>query len=352
MSKNTNRSTVHRHTARHRTPRYRLRPAAGAARLWLVIILLVLASGIGVAALQRQNLYDWWALRNYQAPAAVTQLATQDTMTPYARKVFYVNHPQIDAGNTFGQFCPNNGGEKTIVLGCYHSGQGGIALLGVSDPVLDGVEQVTAAHEMLHAAYDRLSSSERQKVNAMLLDYYNHDLHDPRIQATINAYKQSEPNDVVNEMHSVFGTEIANLPSGLEQYYTRYFTNRAAVAAFAAQYQAAFTSRQAAVAQDDAQLAVMKAQIDSQEADLKSRLTTIQSRQAQLSAYRSNGEVAAYNAGVPGYNQLVDAYNSEADGLQNLINQYNQLVAQRNAIAVEEDKLANELSSTAAPISQ
>jgi hypothetical protein len=328
----------------------RFRPAAGAARSWLLVILLFLIAGLGAAALERQNLYDWWALRNYRAPAVVAQLATQDTLTPYARKIFYVNHPQIDTGTSFNRQCPNNGGEKTIVLGCYHGGQSGLFLLSVNDPVLDGVEQVTAAHEMLHGAYERLSSSDRQKVDTMLMDYYEHDLDDARIQTTIDAYKQSEPHDVVNEMHSVFGTEVAHLPSGLEQYYRRYFTNRAAIAAFADQYQAAFTSRQTAVAQDDTQLAAMKAQIDGLEASLRSQLATIDSRQTTLSGYRNSGDVAAYNAGVPGYNQLVDAYNSGANSLQLLITQYNQLVNNRNAIALEENKLAGELSSTATPI--
>jgi hypothetical protein len=312
--------------------------------------MLAVLGGLGAAALERQNLYDWWALRNYQAPPIVLQLATQDTMTPYARKIFYVNHPNIETGPNFKNSCPNDGGEKTIVLGCYHAGQSGIFLLSVNDPLLNGVEQVTAAHEMLHSAYERLSGAERQKVDAMLTDYYDHDLHDPRILATIAAYKQSEPHDVVNEMHSVFGTEIADLPSGLEQYYSQYFTDRAAVASFAARYQAEFTSRQTAVAQDDAKLAVQKTQIDSEESDLKSRLAVIDSQQAALNTERSNDDIAAYNAGVPGYNRLVDAYNSEADGLQNLIDQYNQLVTSRNAVALEEDRLASELSSTAPPL--
>src|SRR5262249_17898052 len=123
------------------------------------------------------------------------------------------NHPEIDTKNNFSSNCPNNGGEKTVILGCYHPDQNGIFVLGVSDPRLDGVMQVTAAHEMLHAEYDRLNSKDRSYVNGLLMDYYEHDLHDQRIQDVIAAYKLSEPNDVVNEMHAVFGTEIAKLPA-------------------------------------------------------------------------------------------------------------------------------------------
>ena len=319
---------------------------SGGSSLKVLISLLLCLALIWGAALERQNIYDWWRLRGYQAPLPVAALASQDTMTAYARRIFYVNYPTIDTGTSFNQPCPNDGGEKSIVLGCYHGGQRGIFLLSVNDPLLKGVEQVTAAHEMLHAAYERLGPSERQKLDVMLLDYYHHGLHDPRIQDTINAYKQTEPNDVVNEMHSVFGTEIAQLPAPLEQYYQRYFSDRATVAAYAARYQAEFTSRQDTVQQDDTRLATMKTQIDDLETGLKAQLSTINSRQATLTAEHNSGNLAAYNAGVPGYNQLVDAYNAQANSLQNLVSQYNQLVSSRNAVALQEDHLVSELSST------
>jgi hypothetical protein len=317
---------------------------AGFTRLTALFILLVWLVILGIAAANRTSIYDWWSLRNYQAPSTVAGLATQDTMTSYARKIFYVNHPDIEDKAAFGTKCPNNGGEQTIVLGCYHSDQAGIFLLSVNDPRLAGVEEVTAAHEMLHAAYDRLSRGERNSVDAMLMDYYTHDLRDQRVLNTIAAYKKTEPNDVVNEMHSIFGSEVASLPPSLEQYYQHYFTNRAAVAAYAVQYQAEFTSRQSVVAQDDARLASLKTQITSDENDLKSKEVTITAQKSQLLIERSSGNVDAYNAGVPSYNSLIDGYNSEAQAVQNLINQYNQLVANRNAVALEEDQLVNDLS--------
>lgn len=324
----------------------------GSARLWLLIIVAAWLGAAWLLAANRQSITDWWRLRNYHPPSAVSQLAAQDTMTPYARKVFYVNQPATDDKLQFAKVCPNSSREQTIVLGCYHSGQAGIFLLGVSDPRLNGVEQVTAAHEMLHAAYDRLSGPERHRVDAMLLDYYNHGLRDQRIIDVIAAYKKTEPNDIVNEMHSVFGTEVAKLPSGLERYYRRYFTNRAQIAAYAGQYQAEFTSRQTAVARDDAQLAGLKARIDALETDLKSRQTAIDTQQAVLTTERSAGNTSAYNAAVPGYNALVNAYNSELQTVRDLIGQYNQLVAGRNAIALEEGQLVNELSNNLTPINK
>ncbi len=317
-----------------------------------LLLLLVIVGCFGSIAANRQNILDWLELRNYSAPATVAQLASQDTMTGYGRKIFYVNHPAVQDKSTFFTQCPNSGGEKTIVLGCYHGGQRGIYLLSVTEPRLNGVTQVTAAHEMLHGAYDRLSSAERTKVDAMLQDYFHSGLHDQRIVATIAAYQKSEPNDVVNEMHSIFGTEIATLPPQLEQYYTRYFSNRAAVVTYAAQYQAEFTSRQTAVAQDDSQLAILKSQIDSAEADLKTKQAQISTQRTLLAQQRDSGNISAYNSGVAGYNSLIDSYNNEVESVKKIIDAYNQLVSERNTIAGEENALTNALSSQIAPAQQ
>lgn len=290
-----------------------------------------------------QALTDWWQLRGYTPPAAVVSLASQDTMTNYARHVFYVNHPALETSPTqFHADC--NQSEKTIVLGCYHSNQDGIFVFDVSDPRLSGVQQVTAAHEMLHAAYDRLSGQDRHNVDIMLQSYYS-SIADQRIIDTINAYKQSEPNDVVNEMHSVFGTEIASLPAPLEQYYSRYFSNRQAVATFAANYQGEFTTREAKINADKAQLDQLKASINAEESQLQSQFNKINSDRARLDSLRSSGQIAQYNASVNSFNAEVDDYNSSVNTLRADISQYNQLVQDYNAIASELNGLEKALDT-------
>jgi hypothetical protein len=310
-----------------------------------VVLAVLLACGV-IALAERQHIFDWWRLRGYLPPVTVQQLASETTMNAYARKVFYVNHPAVDAKSSFGKVCPNNGGEKTVVLGCYHSDQQGIYILRVSDPRLSGVEQVTAAHEMLHAAYDRLSTRDRASVDRMLTDYYQHGLHDKRVLATIAAYKKSEPNDVVNEMHSVFGTEVANLPAPLENYYKRYFTDRQKIVAYAQQYEGAFTSREQQVANDDTQLAAQKQQITSDEASLHAQAQAIDSEQTRLSSLKSTGDYSGYNALVPDYNTKVGQYNALVATVRALIAQYNQLVKSRNAIALEETQLVQDITTT------
>src|SRR6266576_4217848 len=89
------------------------------------ILMLALLAFPVLVYFNAQALSDWWQLRGYSPPAMVSGLASQDTMTNYARHVFYVNRPAIESNvNQFRTDC--NESEKTIILGCYHSNQAGI----------------------------------------------------------------------------------------------------------------------------------------------------------------------------------------------------------------------------------
>jgi flagellar biosynthesis chaperone FliJ len=244
------------------------------------------------------------------------------------------------------------GGEKTIILGCYKGGDRGIYLYRVSDPRLDGVVEVTAAHEMLHAAYERLSSDERRSLDRQLEAFYRQSLRDERVKTTVDSYKTLEPSELPNEMHSIFATEVAVLPTELEQYYTRYFRDRQRVVALATAYQSEFTLRREQVALYDAELAAVKTTIDSNQAGLTTQRRTLETRQAELTRLRASGDIAGYNARVAGYNQLVDTYNETIQSTRGLITHYTDTVEKRNAIALEERQLTQALSADSLPTQQ
>src|SRR5215475_3224989 len=131
---------------------------------WLsaVLLLLLLVSAEALYS-GRYAIQDWWRLRGYTPPSAVAQLATDDTMNTYTRHLFYLNKPQLPTTvNNFRKVCPED--LDTIVLGCYHPDQNGIYIYAVQDPTLAGIQQVTAAHEVLHSVYGRLSGSERKQL--------------------------------------------------------------------------------------------------------------------------------------------------------------------------------------------
>jgi uncharacterized protein YukE len=290
---------------------------------------------------QRQNLYDAWRLHNYQAPAAIVKLADDTTMNTYGRKVFYVESPQLQALETFRTNCTT--GEQTIVLGCYKS-HDGIFVYDVNDSRLSGVQEVTSAHEMLHAAYDRLSSKEKDRINA-LTDAAYASLKDDRIKKNIDAYRSKDTAIVPNELHSILGTEVKDLPKELEDYYKRYFTDRSKIVAYSVQYESEFTNRENAITAYDAQLQGMKTTIDTYNASLEAQGKAIDSEANRLQALLATKDVSGYNSGIPAYQQMIHKYNQDLATLKTTITSYNNTVEKRNAIVGEERSLYKALDT-------
>ncbi|HPG37364.1 hypothetical protein KC976_00380 [Candidatus Saccharibacteria bacterium] len=318
-------------------------------RVFRIALLTALIFGVGYTLTNRWFLYDQWRLFNYQPSTVIAQLATEAQLTDSSRKVFYVNHPQVSDKADFAKKCPI-GSEKTAILGCYHGNQRSIFVLNVDTPELQGIEQVTAAHELLHAEYDRLPGKQRATIDKQLQAVYDN-LQNQDVKDTVDAYRKSEPDALLNEMHSIFATQLPVLPPALETYYKQYFKDRQAVVAAYAKYNNAFVSRQNQVKEADAQLAAWKAEMDQLEASLKQQQGVIAQRRANLQMLRGSN-VAAYNAQVDSFNYLIDNYNNGVARFKQLVNQYNDLVATRNSVALEEQALVKAISSSSVPAAQ
>jgi hypothetical protein len=291
--------------------------------------------------------YDEYRLFGYTPPAQISQIATEDQLTPYARTLLYVYHPDIENSETFNSNC--NVTPAATVLGCTVIGRG-IYLYNIQDPTLNGVMQVTAAYEMLHVAYSRLSGSELKTINALVISTYNKLApNDPQLRAEYASYLKTEGQGAIdNEMHSTLGTEIADLPPALANYYKKFFVNRQVIVNYENQYVSEFNTRQNEVASDDTQLASLKSQIDSLNTTLTNEYASIEGQQANMDSLKADGNYDEYNSDVGPYNALVDEYNAQLSDNQSLINQYNSLVAARNSIAISENKLSDEINSLSA----
>lgn len=298
---------------------------------------------IPIAFWQRQNVHDWWRLYNYDPPSHIKEIANNAKLNDYGRKLFYIHKPELNDRNAFNQNCPSQ--EQTIVLGCYISHKS-IYIFDVSDERLKGIKEVTAAHEMLHAAYDRLSDKERQNIDRIINEAFTN-LNDEQLTKTIELYRNKDPAIVPNELHSILGTEVRELPEELKNYYQRYFVDRLALVSLSESYEQIFIKQQN-------EIKLLAEQINNLEADLAKRKTTIDDleaelniKQSQLESQKNNNDIDGYNAGVPEYNSLVykirslvNSYNADVIKLNDLIDNHNQL-------AIEQKRLNDELDSHA-----
>ncbi len=224
----------------------------------------------------------------------------------------------------------------------------GIFLLDVTDKRLDGVVEVTAAHESLHAEYDRLSSKERKRIDGLTAQFYE-SLQNDRIRKTIEQYRSRDPSVVPNELHSILGTEVRDLTPELEAYYGKYFKNRTQIVEYSEKYEQTFVDLNNQVEQYDEQLKRLKETIESNQLEIEGQNKELEQQKSRLDALMSSGQVGEYNQQVPAFNAQVNSYNSLISRTRGLISQYNEIVERRNDIATAEQELIEAIDSNVIP---
>jgi predicted nucleic acid-binding Zn-ribbon protein len=309
-------------------------------------ILLVLVAGWLILQ-NRWAIYDYFRLRNYDPPARIVQLADATTMDDETRRLFYVHYPSIEPKDQFRQHCTN--AEVTIVLGCYVPLQG-IYLADIQDKRLDGIVEVTAAHEVLHVAWDRLSSDERERLASLLNKVYSK-LGNERIKKTIAEYKANGA-DIDNELHSIIGTEVRDLPAELEEYYAQYFDDRLKIVEFSEKYETTFNKLKAQADNIAAELKALAAEIDSGNRALSDKAVQISAERQRLEELLRQNRTDEYNAAVPGFNAMVDAYNADVARTENLIDRHNSLIQEIKQIVLIQSELYDAIDSRPEQISK
>jgi hypothetical protein len=281
------------------------------ARIVAVVLVFALLGGAGLWAVSnRQYIADQFAVWNFTSSAAIDGYIERSTMTEKGAFLFTASAPEIVAGEDFAETC-GSGEEGTGVLGCYLPRTKSIVLFDVTDERLDGIEDVVASHEMLHAVWDRMSVEERSAVEPLLEAEAAALSADAEFAARMELYDRTEPGERVNELHSIIGTEYAPVSPELETYYADFFDDRAALVALHVTSNAVFV-------------------------DLEARSTALV---AELEELRTGIEAdyASYNAGYDQLNTDISAFNADANsGVFTSTAQFNRA---KNALLARRDEL-------------
>lgn len=249
-------------------------------------VLVILALVSVLVMMNRQHIVDQWLVWNFDTTPTIESYVDRSTMTDHAEFLFKASTPSVATAERFNSVCSNHE-EGSGVLGCYLSEPKTITLFDITDARLDGMEEVVASHEMLHAAWDRMSDDEHARLTVMLEAEEAKLADDADFVARMEFYDRTEPREHVNELHSIIGTEVADLAPALEQYYAQYFSNRAALVALHAQSNVVFE------------------QIEAQSAALVEELDALN---ASISA-----DGLIYNSGYDQLNADINDFNRRAD---------------------------------------
>lgn len=249
--------------------------------------------------------------------------------------IFYATHPEIDDSQTFNGKCGRKE-QGTAVIGCYVDNR--IYVYDVTDKRLDGIKEVTAAHEMLHAAYERMGDSERTKVNQLIEVEYAKLKDDPSLAERMAFYARTEPGERDNELHSIIGTEVASISPELEAHYAKYFKMRSDVVALHAAYNQNFIDLENQKKTLGNQLDTLKQKIDLDKISYAAEVDALNSdirafeQKAKSGGFTTqtalNSQRNALQARIDAVNEERDAINSEIDQFKTLVDQYNQTITQ------------------------
>lgn len=294
------------------------------------------------AAIWHQEIADWWVLRSYEPTDKIARIANRAAFSDSGKDYFYVSDPRVNDEKEFNRNC--KAPEKGFVLGCYSGKQ--IFILDVQREELDGIVEVTAAHEMLHAAYDRLSSRERSRVNGLLEEEFSR-VEDEKIIDLIKRYEKSGGPDVrKNELHSILPTQKQELSPELEEYFSQYFTNRQQVASLYKDYESTFVQIRKDIEDLRGRVENMREEIESLEARLDQQQQRVDSLNRQIERHEARGDTESRNELVPQQNQAVEEYNSLASQYRSLISEHNRLVDELNETVLLQRDLVESMDST------
>lgn len=298
---------------------------------------------VAFGLINRQQLRDRYIAQTATQQPAASELLPRLELTDKAEVIYRASRPQVQSSEAFNSSCKGALHTHSIVLGCYTRQQ--IFIYDVTDERLDGVKEVTATHELLHAVYERLSGSEKDSLNAQLRSAAD-SIRSERLQKLIDEYRSSGEAVLTNELHSILGTELAVLPSGLEEHYSKYFRDRQKIVQFAQQYEETFEAVTQQIDDYDQQLKQLKDEKATLESSLSNSQGAIEREQERLNQLQHSGQIEAYNRAVPGYNERIRAHNVSIAELKRLIEQYNTIVEQRNALASTQNDLVQQLDSS------
>lgn len=294
--------------------------------------------------LNRQSIIDQIAYWQYQPTQEIAALADRSALSERGRFYLYVSYPEVQERDAFNESCNTQRSTETVVLGCFVAWR--IYVFNVTDPKLDGIKEVTAAHEMLHAVYDRLGSDEQKRVDG-LVNAAAAKITDENIKTLLKEYDKTEPGQRSNELHSILGTQVRNLGPELEKYYAQYFTDRSKVVTLSEKYESVFANLRSQQDQLAQELERMAAELSADSKSFNEAITQLNkdigafnaraesgdfSSQAEFDAQRASLVAAqsdlrarqtALNARIALYGQKrrqLEAINSQAEALNNSIN--------------------------------
>ena len=308
------------------------------------ILVVIIFASLAVAAIfvDFAVLADRFRATGYEPSAEISQLAQNLKLTSKAEIIFAASWPVLEDEAAFNSSCRSTVVEISV-LGCYTNQR--IYIYNVENAELAGVKESTLAHELLHAAWERLGLTDQERLSPQLDAIYQENLD--TLESRLDLYPDA---DFYNELHSIIGTEYANLPDQLETHYAQYFQNQDAVVVYFDAYNSKFQELKSAADALYAKIEQNQKLIDTKTANYNDAIAKLNAAISDFNNRANSGSFtsqAAFHAEraalVARQNQTEQLYRE----IDNLITTTNQLIDDYNSNIARSQTLSDSINSNA-----
>ena len=306
-------------------------------------------TGAGLLFINRQAVLDQVSVWQYEPSEVLTSFAQRSGMNDTGEFYFYATHPSLLEADAFNKECDRKE-ESTAILGCYNGRN--IFIYNVPNKDVDGIREVTAAHEMLHAAYDRMSEADKRRVDALLETEYAKLQGDTEFSERMAFYARTEPGERDNELHSVIGTEVSNISPALEEHYKKYFSDRGKVVALHQKYASVFSGLQTRADTLSAQLTQLGDKIEADSTAYNKAIIQFNQDVSDFERRASNNEFSSQSALDRERDALLaraDQLDTSRQTINDNVTRYNALRDELMGIASQSEALNRSIDSSLAP---
>lgn len=313
-----------------------------------VISSVILMAFVAFFALNFATIKDIIVGLSYHPTSEMTEIRDSLGLTAKGARIFNATLPELKEKEEFNQICRDIESANAI-LGCYRGDR--VYVYNISSDELVGVREATAAHELLHAVYHRMSADEKREIRDALISVYQK--NQETLGEEIDIYEDDKKEE---ELYVRAGTEIAELPEILERHYGAIFENQDLIAEYYQGYIKVFR-------EIEQKLEDLLLEAQNLEANITAKTAQYESDVAAL-----NAEVAEYNncavtkncfssvaAATARRNELIaksDTVSAMYDELSSLVSSYNDLVREYNENLLHGQALNMVINSASTSVSQ
>lgn len=307
-----------------------------------IVSALLITAGV-FAALNYQSIADTFSGLGYQPEGEMANIKTSLDLNGTGERIFNASQPSLKSRDEFNEAC-NSHEAGTSVLGCYANRK--IYIYDINSSELVGIKESTTAHELLHAAWARLSGGEKDRLGDLLNKVYEDEKYHELLSTDLKNYSDSERLD---ELHSRIGTEIKNLPDELEKHYSEYFKDQDKIVGFYDSYIKPFNELKAQIESLSKAITDLRASINSKSTEYENRANTLNLEISEfngcantLNCFSSQSAFYSRRAELVAEQEAVNALYAETDAL---IKDYNSKVTEYNANILKNQSLENLINS-------